>query len=90
MEAYSPTSKYCILGDYSRPPRKCLHTSADYQETFCDKQREKADLAQDHFNQTLHEQCKWHPKSKHYTFECRALNKALGASLTPNTSAQAQ
>jgi len=56
MEAYSPTSKYCIPGDYSRPPRKCLHTSADYQETFCDKQREKADLAQDHFNQTLHEQ----------------------------------
>lgn len=85
VEAYNPTSNYRILDDYLRS-RKCQHLHDERGEqqekaAYREVQRKKAALAQERFNQTLHEQCKWHPKSNHSTYECRALCKALGALL---------
>ena len=55
-EAYSPTSNYRIPSDYSRLPRKRLHTSDDHRATSRDQQCEKATLAQAFQpGQTLHE-----------------------------------
>ena len=45
-EAYSPMSNYRIPSDYSRLPRKRLHTSDDHRATSRDQQCEKATLAQ--------------------------------------------
>jgi hypothetical protein len=31
------------------------------------------------FEEALHGRCPWHPKTKHSTFECQTLRRALGA-----------
>jgi hypothetical protein len=41
--------------------------------------RKKTPSSKKRLKEVLHGQCLYHPKSKHSTFECQALRRALGA-----------
>jgi hypothetical protein len=77
VEAYSPTN-YHISQDYLNPTQKRKPNAPD--ATMERSTRGKMMLSsQEHFKQTLHGYCPWHPSSNHSTFECIHLRRALGA-----------
>jgi hypothetical protein len=73
VEAYSPTN-YHIPLDYLGTTRKCKPEVGE-QPT----RRKKTLSSKERFEEALHKLCPWHPKSKHSTFECQTLRRALGA-----------
>jgi hypothetical protein len=73
VEPYSPTN-YHILLDYLGSTRK-RKPEVGEQPT----RRKKTLSSKERFEEALHKLCPWHPKSKHSTFECQTLRRALGA-----------
>jgi hypothetical protein len=73
VEAYSATH-YQLPLDYLETTQK-RKPEAGEQST----RRRKTLGSKERFEAALHEHCPWHPKSKHYTFECQTLRRALGA-----------
>ena len=81
-ETYSPTSNYRLLDDCEWNLRKRRHISPTPPPPS-KQPKNNAPSAQDHLYGKLHAQCLLHPKSKHSTFLCITLRKALGAPLLP-------
>ena len=77
-EAYSPTSNYKLPDNYDWNPRKRCHVSPASQ-TSKKQQKRNAETAQEKVLCKLHTQCFLHKKSKHSSFQCATLRKALGA-----------
>jgi hypothetical protein len=73
VEAYSPTN-YHIPLDYLGTTQKRKPETGE-QPT----QRKRTLNLKKRFEDALHKRCPWHPKSKHSTFECQTLRRALGA-----------
>jgi hypothetical protein len=73
VESYNPTH-YELPLDYLETTLKCKPEAGE-QST----RRRKTLSSKEQFEEALHGQCPWHPKSKHSTFECQTLRRALGA-----------
>jgi hypothetical protein len=71
VEAYSPTC-YQLPLDYLETTRKCK-LEAGEQST----RRRKTLSSKKRFEEALHRQCPWHPKSKHSAFECQPFGGPL-------------
>jgi hypothetical protein len=85
IEAYSPSSNYCI-------PAKALaafkkHKTASTRPQGKPRTSHHGETSQggDRINKTLLRKCFMHPKSSHTIFECNSLRKALGAPLLKET-----
>jgi hypothetical protein len=72
VEAYNPTH-YQLPLDYLETTRK-RNPEARKQST----RRKRTLSLKERFEEALHRQCPWHPKSKHSAFECQTLRTALG------------
>ena len=77
-EAYSPTSNYKLPDNYEWNPRKRCHVNPTSQISK-KQQKRNAETAQEKILHKLHTQCFLHEKSKHSSFQCATLRKALGA-----------
>jgi hypothetical protein len=73
VEAYSPTH-YQISLDYLETSRKRKPEAGEQSS-----RRKKTLSLRERFEEALHGRCPWHPKTKHSTFECQTLRRALGA-----------
>jgi hypothetical protein len=73
VEAYSPTN-YQIPINY-------LDTTWKRKSQVGEQsiRRKKTLSSKERFEESLNKRCLWHPKSKHSTFECQTLRRALGA-----------
>jgi hypothetical protein len=77
VEAHSPTSYHLPLY-YLKTTRK--HKPEAVEQST---RRKKTPTSKKRLEEVLHGQCLYHPKSKHSTFECQALRRALGAPPSP-------
>jgi hypothetical protein len=77
VEAYSPTHHQHPV-DYLETTQKPKPEAVE--QSTC---RKKTPSSKKRLEEVLHRQCLYHLKSKHSTFECQALRRALAATSSP-------
>jgi len=85
IEAYSPSSNYCIPTNGPGSFKKRKHVNTNFQGQPRNQHHADAPIGGDKVNKTLQRKCFLHPKSSHTVFECNSLHKALGAPLVKET-----
>ena len=85
IEAYSPSSNYCIPANASASFKKRKPASTLPQGKPRTQHHGETSLGEGRINKMLLCKCFMHPKSSHTIFECNSLRKALGAPLVKET-----
>ena len=85
IEAYSPSSNYCIPPKASASFKKYKPVSTHPQGKPHTLHHGETSLGRASINKALLRKCFIHPKSSHNIFECDSLRKALGAPLLKET-----
>ena len=85
VEAYSPSSNYCIPPKASASFNKYKPVTTRLQGKPRTPDHGETSLSGARINKALLRKCFIHPKSSHTIFECDSLRKALGAPLLKET-----
>ena len=85
IEAYSPSSNYCIPTNASASFKKYKPANTRPQGKPPTSHHGETSRGGDRINKTLLRKCFIHPKRSHTIFECDSLRKALGAPLLKET-----
>ena len=85
IEAYSPSSNYCIPTNASASFKKYKPASTRPQGKLHTPHHGETSQGGDMINKTLLRKCFMHSKSSHTIFECNSLRKALGTPLLKET-----